>query len=207
VIAKAPQPLKPMARSIEPVEVDEIPLADEQPRASASVTSRPQQSSRMPNGPVAMAPPAEKGIETADIPLTERPAESEEKASPEPEPRATPAGLIVTQVGDAIVVSFEKSRILDPMEIDPMGQELYALVDQRKCRNIILEFSKVQYLSSQILGVLMMLNKKSAGIKGRLLLCGLSNDLRGLFKIVSLDKVLQIVPNRQTALAMVNPPA
>jgi anti-sigma B factor antagonist len=200
-IPKPRQPLKPSGGSIQRAEADEIPLADERPQTSASTTSRPPQSSRIPNEP------AGRGTEPADIPLTDKPAESEEKASAEPEPAATPAGLVITKVGQAIVVSLEKPRILDPMEIDPMGQELYALVDQRKSRNIILDFSKVQYLSSQILGVLMMLNKKSAGIKGRLLLCGLSNDLRNLFKIVSLDKVLQIVPNRQTALAMVNPPA
>src|SRR5580765_2941459 len=113
-----------MAKSIEHAEVDEIPLADERPLASASVTSRPQQSSQMP--------------ETADIPLTDRPAESEVKASPQAEPTTTLAGLIITPVGDAIVVSLEKPRILDPMEIDPMGQELYALVDRGKCRNLIL---------------------------------------------------------------------
>jgi len=196
VVEKARQPLKPSGGSLQRAEADEIPLADERPRKSTSVASRPPPSPRVANE-----------LDTADIPLTDKPADSEETASQEPEPAATPAGLIISQVGQAIVVSFEKPRILDPMEIDPMGQELYALVDQRKSRNIILDFTKVQYLSSQILGVLMMLNKKSAGIKGRLLLCGLSNDLRGLFKIVSLDKVLQIVPNRQTALAMVNPPA
>ena len=205
--AKEREPLKPMAKSIECVEGGEIPLADELPQASASAPSRPQRSSRMPNGPVVMAPLAGKGTEAADIPLTDRPRESEKEASLEPEAMTTPAGLVITPVGDAIVASFQRPKILDPMEIEPIGQELYALVDQGACRKIVLDFGNVKFLSSQMLGVLITLHKKSAGIKGRVLLCGLSSNLLELFKIVNLQKVLVIVPDRQTALGVVNLPA
>jgi anti-anti-sigma factor len=199
-------PLKPIAKSIEPVEEGgEIPLADEPPRASASTPSRPQQAPRVPSRPVIAEALAGEGIESGDIPSTDRSRESEKEASPEPEP--TPAGLVIAPVGDAIAVSFQKSKILEAMEIEPIGHELYALVDQRACRKIVLDFSNVKFLSSQMLGVLMLLQKKSAAIKGRVVLCGLSSDLQKLFKIMNLHKVLVIVADRHTALGVVNLPA
>ena len=205
--AREREALKPMAGAIGRVEGGEIPLAEELPRASASAPSRRQQPHRVPGRPVVPEALAGEGIERGDIPPTDGSGESGKEASLEPQSTTTPAGLVIAPVGDAIVVAFQKPKILDAMEIEPIGQELYALVDQRACRKIVLDFGNVKFLSSQMLGALMALQKKSAGIKGRVVLCGLSGDLHQLFKIVNLHKVLVIVADRQTALGVVNLPA
>ncbi len=102
---------------------------------------------------------------------------------------------------DVTIVDFQDSTMLDALQIAQMGEQLYELVDTRNCRKLILDFSKVKFLASAAIGVLMNLHKKSQAIKGQFVLCGLREDLMRVFKIMKLDRVLTFFPNEDAALA------
>ena len=205
--ARDPSPPKPPASARETFEVKEIPLADEPPRARPSEPARQQLPPRNPSAPVKTATPVNKGTAPGELPrITDKPGDSGKGAPLEQAPATTPGGLIITSVGDAVVVSFHSPRILDPLQIEPMGEELYALVDKQACRKIVLDFSNVRFLSSQMLGVLILLKKKVAGINGRLFLCAVHSDLQKLFRLMNLERVLPIVPDRHTALGVLSLP-
>ena len=55
----------------------------------------------------------------------------------------------------------------DPELIEKIGAELYRLVDAMARRKLILDFSKVQFLSSSALSVLLELRKKAAAAKAQ----------------------------------------
>ncbi|MDD4888875.1 MAG: STAS domain-containing protein [Phycisphaerae bacterium] len=109
--------------------------------------------------------------------------------------------LMVQVVGGVTVVSFDTNNILDAIQIQRMGEELYRLVDEQDRRQVVLDFGKVKMLSSQAIGMLLNLRKKSQAIKGQVLLCGIRPDLHKVFKITQIDKLFKFFDGEKEALA------
>ena len=110
------------------------------------------------------------------------------------------SGLVITQIRDVTVANFRDSSILDSVAVDAIARELYPLVDEKAVRKLVLDFSSVRFLSSQMLGVLLSLQKKIASIKGRMVICGLRAELFKVFKIMKLEKILTFAENEEKAL-------
>ena len=112
------------------------------------------------------------------------------------------SGIMVQKVLDVTIVDFQEVRLLDTKHIDNIAEQLYQLVDKMDRRKLILDFSKVQFLSSSALGMLLNLHKKSMAIKGMLVLCGLRKDLMKVFEITNLTKLLRFCADEKEALAV-----
>ena len=69
-----------------------------------------------------------------------------------------------------------------------------------EARHFVLDFSKIGYVSSAGLRVLLMAAKQLDGGKGSLRLCGLSPQVRQVFDIAGFSKLFQIFPDRAAAL-------
>lgn len=108
--------------------------------------------------------------------------------------------LFIHPIRDVTIVNFNETAILDTVQIQQLGEELYELVDAQARRKVVLDFSNVKFLSSSALGVLITMQKKAKEIKGRLLLCGLKPDLRKVFKITSLEKLFEFFETEEQAL-------
>ena len=105
------------------------------------------------------------------------------------------------QIGENTVVEFTSPSLMDPIELEQIAQQLYKLVDDDDKRRIILDFEKVQYLSSQAIGILLALQKKLAALKkSSLVLCGVGARLMELLRITRLDRVLTIKPSQKEAI-------
>jgi anti-sigma B factor antagonist len=102
-----------------------------------------------------------------------------------------------------LVIEFRTPSLMDPVQLDQIAQQLYRLVDAEDRRKIIMDFEKVQYLSSQAIGIVMNMNKKIMALKGKLILCGVGGKLMELVKITRLDKVLMIKPTQAEAVRVV----
>lgn len=108
--------------------------------------------------------------------------------------------LDVQEVGDVSVVSFTLSKILDEQIIQAIGDQLYQLVDEMGRRKVVLNFNKVEYLSSAALGKLITLHKKLQAAKGKLALCNIDPKIFEVFEITGLKKVFKIFNDEQDAL-------
>lgn len=108
--------------------------------------------------------------------------------------------LFIQSMRDVTVINFADASILDSQQVQQIGDELYALVDQQARRKIILDFEKVRFLSSSALGLLITLKKKSDQIKGRLALCNMRGELRKVFKITNLEKMFDFFESEEKAL-------
>lgn len=116
----------------------------------------------------------------------------------------TSASFITQQVEKYTVVEFKRASLMDPIELEQISQSLYHLVDAEDKRRIILDFEKVQYLSSQAIGIVLTMNKKLAALKNsKLILCGVGARLQELLKITRLDRILTIKPSQQEAIKVV----
>jgi anti-sigma B factor antagonist len=114
-----------------------------------------------------------------------------------PLPSDTP--VQVEQIGDVVVVRFTSETILDQAATDNISAQLMPLVDKGQPR-LILNFSTVTFLASSFLGKLFSLLKKVEAAKGRVAFCVLNPDLREVFRIVHLDRRLNIYHDEEEAL-------
>jgi len=116
------------------------------------------------------------------------------EASPNPH-------FTVQKVEKFTVVEFRTPSLMDPVQLEQIGQSLYRLVDEEDRRRIVLDFEKVTYLSSQAIGIVLQMNKKLGALKNsKLVLCGVGGRLMELVKITRLDKVLTIKPSQREAV-------
>ena len=107
----------------------------------------------------------------------------------------------VQQIGESTVVEFTSPSLMDPIELEQIAQQLYSLVDEQDRRRLILDFEKVQYLSSQAIGILLALQKKLSALrKSSLVLCGVGARLMELLRITRLDRVMTIKPSQKEAI-------
>lgn len=113
----------------------------------------------------------------------------------------TGAPYVLQQINQYTVVEFRNASLMDPVELEQIGQSLYKLVDEQDKRKIVLDMEKVQYLSSQAIGVVLTLYKKLGALKNsKLILCGVGPKLAELLKITRLDRMLVIKPTQKEAV-------
>jgi anti-sigma B factor antagonist len=101
--------------------------------------------------------------------------------------------------GKHVVVKLGMNSLMDPLLLEQLGQRLLHLVEIEDQRRIVLDFSLVQYLSSQAIGIVMRMHQKTAELKGKLVLCGVNAKLTQLMQITKLDKVLKVCPSQKEA--------
>ena len=107
----------------------------------------------------------------------------------------------VQQIGEITVVEFTTPSLMDPIELEQIAQQLYKLVDEQDHRRIILDFERVQYLSSQAIGILLGMQKRLAALKkSSLILCGVGARLMELLRITRLDRILTVKPTQMEAI-------
>ncbi len=99
------------------------------------------------------------------------------------------------------VIEFTTPSLMDPIVLERTSQALYRLVDVEDRRMIILDFSRVQYISSQAIGIVLTMNKKLNTLKrSKFILCGVGEKLMQLIKITRLDRLLIIKPSQEEAI-------
>jgi anti-sigma B factor antagonist len=111
------------------------------------------------------------------------------------------AQVTINPYKSCVVVEIVTPSLQDQAELAALGADLYRLVDEQDNRRLVVDFGQVKFISSQAIGILAQLHKKTAALKGGLLiLCNLSPTMLGLLKIVRLDKVIAITPTQEEAL-------
>ena len=96
--------------------------------------------------------------------------------------------------GKVLVIQYTQSRILDETTIGTVANEVNALIDKTQDPNVVLDFSKVAFMSSSMLGQLVKLHKKCKQYKINLALCGITKDIMEVFKMTRLHKRFNIQP-------------
>jgi anti-anti-sigma factor len=102
----------------------------------------------------------------------------------------------VEKWSDRVVVA----RLAD----DPLLTEDLLSLDQAHNhgpRDLVLDFSSVNYLNSSHLSRLLKLRKRTSAEDGRLMLCGVGTQVWGSFLMTGLDKVFHFTDDVATALA------
>lgn len=108
--------------------------------------------------------------------------------------------LLIQTIRDVTVATIDDASIVDAPRLEAMAAGLYTLVDDRACKKLIIDFTKVKAMSSSAMSILIELRKRIQAIKGGLVLCGLRPELQQLFKITGMNKLFGIYTTEQDAL-------
>ena len=78
---------------------------------------------------------------------------------------------------DVVVAKFGIAQINDEENIEELGHELFAVVDQYDFHKVVLDLSGVQYITSSVVGKMITLHRKLHRINGQLVLCNLTKGV------------------------------
>ena len=109
--------------------------------------------------------------------------------------------LEINPVGDVTVVRFRDHKIVEDINIQQLGQELFQLVEADNRDKLLLNFSSVDFLSSAALGKLITLDKKMKAHGGTLKLSNIRPEIYEVFSITKLDRLFDIREDEADALA------
>lgn len=109
--------------------------------------------------------------------------------------------LDVSEVGDVTVVRFRDHKIVEDINIQQLGQEMFHLVEVDNRDKLLLNFSSVDFLSSAALGKLITLDKKMKAHGGTLKLSNIRPEIYEVFAITKLNRLFDIRNDEADALA------
>ncbi len=109
--------------------------------------------------------------------------------------------LDVSEVGDVTVIRFRDQKIIEDINIQELGRELFELLEVEKRKKLLLNFSSVDFLSSAALGKLITLEKKVKANDGVLKLSNIRPEIYEVFAITKLNRLFDIKDDEADALA------
>jgi anti-sigma B factor antagonist len=109
--------------------------------------------------------------------------------------------LVISQETGVTVATLRTPSLVDELTIEAVGKELFALVDERAVTKLMVDFRSVSFLSSQMIGVLVSLHKKSREIDGELVLAGMRPSLKKVFEITRLDKIMTFAKDQADGMS------
>jgi anti-sigma B factor antagonist len=119
-----------------------------------------------------------------------------------PEESAGRPHLRVRTIEGPAVVRFEDADLLfEESAVQAVSQQLHCLIEGGHTR-LVVNFTGVGYLSSEVLAILAGLQRQVDPPRGRIQLCGLDPLLRDMVRITHLDRVFDICKDEAEALGL-----
>jgi anti-sigma B factor antagonist len=107
----------------------------------------------------------------------------------------------VSKAGTVNVVDLTLPHTLDIHEFDRLNESILALVRAEPEGQWVLDLSRLSYMGSAALGLMVNLRQQIKQSGGRLVLCGLSPQLLQIFKTCCMERLFRIVKTRADAIA------
>jgi len=110
----------------------------------------------------------------------------------------SPLDVVVKEAGPVTIVA--PSGDIDMAVSDDVRARLTSLVDRGRTR-LVLDLGAVINIDSAGLGVLVAALKHARAAGGDIRVCALASDVRALFEMTRLDKVVSVHATREEAVA------
>jgi anti-sigma B factor antagonist len=99
---------------------------------------------------------------------------------------------------DVLIGTFTSQKILEDTLIAQVRRELLDMADRAEGK-MLLDFQGVTFMSSSMIGSIVLLNKKCRG-RTEIRMCNISPSVMEVFEITRLDKILKICGSLEQAL-------
>jgi anti-anti-sigma factor len=107
----------------------------------------------------------------------------------------------LSKAGTVNVVDLTLPHTLDIQEFDRLNEAILSLVHGEPEGQWVLDLSRLSYMGSAALGLMVNLRQQIKQSGGRLVLCGLSPQLLQIFKTCCMERLFKIVKTREDAVA------
>ena len=106
----------------------------------------------------------------------------------------------ITTQDDVTIVSFNEVSIGTLTDVEALSKQIIDLIEKEKPVKMIVDFERVKFFSSQILGLLLNIRKRLQVYGGRVVISGIDPQLHRVFRITNLDKIFTFYPNINNAV-------
>jgi anti-anti-sigma factor len=110
------------------------------------------------------------------------------------------AGVEITGGGNLAVVAYKAASISNVEEILAISKEINKFIEENHPSRIIVDFEKVKFFSSMVLGLLLDMRAKLKMHDGEVVVSAINPELYRVFKITNLDKVFRFFPDKESAV-------
>jgi anti-sigma B factor antagonist len=114
----------------------------------------------------------------------------------------SPQYLKIVTKGDVVQVSFNDET--DDDNIEQIGHELFSLVDQYRCRKIILDLTGLKMMTSSVMGKMITLHRKLHREDGKLVICNAGDYITEILKTSRLHDYFNVASDEAAALKMLS---
>jgi anti-sigma B factor antagonist len=109
-------------------------------------------------------------------------------------------GVEITGQGSVAVVSYKAATVSNVEEILAISKQISEFIEENHPSRIIVDFEKVKFFSSMVLGLLLDMRAKLKAHDGEVVVSAINPQLYRVFKITNLDKVFRFFPDKESAV-------
>ena len=117
-------------------------------------------------------------------------------------------GVMEIETRDGVMVVRFNTASIDAAEgFEKIARDLRQLVGEHKPAKLVVDFGRVVFFSSHMLGLLVDIWRRLKDCGGFLVISGINPNLNRVFRITNLDKVFTFYPDIDSAMKALAPPA
>lgn len=109
--------------------------------------------------------------------------------------------LSVQERDNAVVAGFTVPRLSDDFNLEQLGHELFALVEQQGCRKLVISLKQVEYVTSSGIGKLITLHRKMHRHGGQVIFCDMQKTVHDILQAAKLNTYFTVVADSDAAVA------
>ncbi len=109
-------------------------------------------------------------------------------------------GVEITGSNDLAIVAFNATSISSTEGIAEVAKNINTFVENHRPKKMIIDFEKVKFFSSQVLGMLLALRTRLNEYKAEIVISSIDPQLHRVFRITNLDKMFRFFADKGTAV-------
>ena len=102
--------------------------------------------------------------------------------------------------GSAQILELDLPELLDSSEFDELNESVLSLVQAQTAGSWIIDLSRVSYMGSAMLGLMVNLRQRIKSGGGRLVLCAMPPSLLQIFRTCCMERLFVIARSRAEAM-------
>jgi anti-anti-sigma factor len=103
----------------------------------------------------------------------------------------TASRISVIEFDEGVVIRFEKSQLTEYGEIQVLKSEILPIIERAGKKRVVLDFGKLQLLSTPFLSLLIKIREKTKRWSGRVELCNLNRHIAEVLRITDLETIFE----------------
>ncbi len=110
--------------------------------------------------------------------------------------------LDIQEIGENVLLQLNSGTLCGPDEIREYSDRIKTYIQQHQPQTLVIDFDRVKFFSSQVLGMLLEVRSMMQKHDGQMLISSINPQLYRVFKITNLDKIFKFCPDRREAIKM-----